>query len=87
VGRKPLLSTGKFLGFRREWLRQSLRSDVKVRRIRLLRAHWSPEKASRATTKRGERAEMAWSNDKSAIFDLKTIDPNGGFRLAEVGTR
>jgi hypothetical protein len=44
-------------------------------------AHSSvPEKASRATTKRGERAEMAWSNGKSAIFDLKTADLNGGFR-------
>ena len=51
-------------------------------------AHSSvPKKASRATTKRGERAEMAWSNDKSAIFDLKTADLNGGFLPDVVGTR
>jgi hypothetical protein len=35
----------------------------------------------------GEQTEMAWSNGKSAIFDLKTTDLNGGFRLAVVGTR
>jgi hypothetical protein len=45
------------------------------------------EKASRATTKRGERAEMAWSNGKNAIFGVKTADLNGAFRPDVVSTR
>jgi hypothetical protein len=34
ASRKPPLRTDKFLGFRGEWLRQSLRCGVIVRRIR-----------------------------------------------------
>jgi hypothetical protein len=43
-GRKPPLRTGKFLGFRGEWLPQGLRYRAKVRRIRLLRTHRSPKR-------------------------------------------
>jgi hypothetical protein len=44
TGRKPPLRTDKFLGFREEWLPQSLRCGVKVRRIRSLRTHRSPKR-------------------------------------------
>jgi len=37
--------------------------------------------------KRVNGAEMAWSNGKSAILDLKTADLNGDFRLDVVSTR
>ena len=46
-----------------------------------------PRKGLTSNPEAEERAEMAWSNDKSAIFGLKTADLNGGFRPAVVSTR
>jgi hypothetical protein len=44
-------------------------------------ALFSLRKGLTSNHKAGQRAKMAWSNGKSAIFGLKTADLNGGFRL------
>src|SRR5260370_39326 len=46
-----------------------------------------PQKGLTINNEAGQRAEMAWSNGKSAIFGLKTAHLNGGFRLDVVSTR
>src|SRR5690242_11170870 len=49
----------KILGFLQAWLRQGLRSGGRSARNPVTAHPSVPEKASRATTKRRERAEMA----------------------------
>jgi hypothetical protein len=52
TGRKPPLRTDKFLGFRGEWLRQSLRCGGQTAQNPVTAHSFIPEKASRATMKR-----------------------------------
>ena len=71
ASRKPPLRTGKFVGFRGERCCRASDAGLKCAESGYC-ALIGPRKGLTSDHEAGERAEMAWSNDKSAAFDLKT---------------